>query len=167
MNLDRNTNKQKNSIIKNKAGFTLLLASITSSLLLAVGVSIFSIILKEIMLTTSARESQKAFYAADTGLECALYWDIKQDVFPEDSSEPDPPAGTVFCLNHDLSTVWTITKDPSSALIEFTLNFPSSTECFEVEINKTAGGTNIKSRGYNTCDTTNLRRAERGIEVLY
>lgn len=27
--------------------------------------------------------------------------------------------------------------------------------------------THIESRGYNTCDTTNLRRVERGVEVTY
>lgn len=59
-----------------RAGFVLLYAVMTSTIILAVGVSIISIALKQLSISTLGRESQYAFYAANTGAECALYWDF-------------------------------------------------------------------------------------------
>lgn len=58
-------------------GFTLFYAVLVSSLLLALGLAIFNITYKELILSSGARESATAFYAADAGLECALFWDRK------------------------------------------------------------------------------------------
>ncbi|MEK7606341.1 MAG: LamG-like jellyroll fold domain-containing protein [Patescibacteria group bacterium] len=60
-------------------GFTLFYAVLVTSLLLALGLAVYNITLKELILTSDARESQNAFYAADTALECALYWDLQYD----------------------------------------------------------------------------------------
>ncbi|HXK40184.1 MAG TPA: LamG domain-containing protein [Candidatus Paceibacterota bacterium] len=60
-----------------RRGFTLFYAVLTASLLLAIGIAIFNITYKELILSSGARESSNAFYAADTGLECALYWDLR------------------------------------------------------------------------------------------
>ena len=68
--------KTQNSKLKNKRGFTLLFSVLVSVLILAVGASIISIALKQVILSGAGRESQFAFYAANTGLECALYWDL-------------------------------------------------------------------------------------------
>lgn len=62
--------------VKNEKGFTLLFAVLVSVLVLAVGASIISIALKQVILSGAGRESQYAFYAANTGVECALYWDL-------------------------------------------------------------------------------------------
>lgn len=59
-----------------RTGFVLLYAVMTASIVLAVGVSIISIALKQLSISTLGRESQYAFYAANTGAECALYWDF-------------------------------------------------------------------------------------------
>lgn len=49
----------------------------------------------------------------------------------------------------------------------FQLNFSDNT-CAIEQITKNADGTtHIESRGYNTCDSSNLRRVERGVEVTY
>lgn len=66
--------------LKNKKGFTLLFAVLVSILILAVGASIISIALKQVILSGAGRDSQFAFYAANTGLECALYWDLNPNV---------------------------------------------------------------------------------------
>ena len=64
-----------------KKGFTLFYAMLISSLLLAVGLAVLNITFKEFVLSTGARDSETAFYAADSALECALYWDYKQRPF--------------------------------------------------------------------------------------
>lgn len=71
-NTPRENKKQQHS-----KGFTLFVALIVSSMLLAVGFSLSNIILKQLIFSNSGRESQLAFYAADSGAECALYWDRK------------------------------------------------------------------------------------------
>ena len=58
----------------NKEGFTLFIAVIVTSLLLAIGLSISSIILKQLLLSSNGQNSQYAFYAADAATECALFW---------------------------------------------------------------------------------------------
>lgn len=69
--------ENKNSAQKTNSGFTLFIALIVSSLLLAIGFSLSTIILKQLVFANSGKESQLAFYAADSGAECALYWDRK------------------------------------------------------------------------------------------
>lgn len=49
----------------------------------------------------------------------------------------------------------------------FWLDFENDT-CAIVEVIKNLdGSTNIRSKGYNTCDTSNPRRMERGVEINY
>ena len=68
--------KNKKKSLMNNRGFTLLFAVLVSTLVLSVGASIISIALKQIILSGSARDSQFAFYASNTGVECGLYWDL-------------------------------------------------------------------------------------------
>jgi len=65
------------TIKKNKeSGFVILFAMLISTLILLMSAGIFRVAQKESILSSYSRESQKAFYAADAGAECALYWDI-------------------------------------------------------------------------------------------
>lgn len=56
-------------------GFTLLFASLIGALVIAVGLAILDITIKQLTLASAGRESQQAFYSADAGTECALYLD--------------------------------------------------------------------------------------------
>ena len=60
-----------------KGGFALLFSVLVSSLLLTIGLSIFSIALKELAISTATRQSIHAFYAADSGREYIKYLDTK------------------------------------------------------------------------------------------
>lgn len=73
-----NRNKKPKPI----AGFAMLFAVLASSLLIALGISIFNISLKELQISTSEKDSQAAYYAADSAEECALYSDIILGAFP-------------------------------------------------------------------------------------
>ncbi|MDB5225213.1 MAG: seg [Candidatus Adlerbacteria bacterium] len=64
-------------MIKNKKGFTIFFAMLVGSLALAVGLAIYDLTVRELELSAAASQSQYAIYAADTGVECALYWDSK------------------------------------------------------------------------------------------
>lgn len=54
---------------KKNRGFTLFIAILTASIILAIGISILQITLKEFVLSSTVRDSLMAFYAADGGME--------------------------------------------------------------------------------------------------
>ncbi|KKW29441.1 MAG: hypothetical protein UY74_C0075G0010 [Candidatus Kaiserbacteria bacterium GW2011_GWC2_52_8b] len=70
---------------KSGKGFTLLLAALVSSIVLAIGAAIYGIAIKELNLSSIGRDSQFAFYAADTAAECTLYNDINKQLFATNS----------------------------------------------------------------------------------
>jgi hypothetical protein len=179
---------QKNNTKKDK-GFTILFAVLVSSLVLAVGSSIIALSFRQILLSGSARESQFAFYAANSGYECALYWDNNgyedKPVFATSSNSvgllADP--NDIRCLGYGVKFNDATTNPDNSgqyfAEKTFTIwfNNDESDQCAVVTVRKDhvghvdgVGGTintEIDSYGYNTCDTSNPRRIERGLEVFY
>ena len=69
----------------NKRGFTIFFAVLVATLALSVGLVIYDLFLRSLSLSQLATQSQYAIYAADTGAECALYWDLKYtDLVPGD-----------------------------------------------------------------------------------
>ena len=166
-------------------GFAMLFAVLVSSVLLSIGISIFNLTIKELVLSSSGRESQFAFYAADTGAECAIYWDFKgTNIFATSTDPRTPNPSNPSCVDSggvpqviDVTTVnpggtyGIISQNSNSAETQFTLNIPGSTNCTIVRVKKlTVSGlqtTRIDARGYNTCDTTDINRVERGLRVCY
>src|ERR1700733_4650641 len=59
------------------SGFTIFIAMIITATLVLVATTIAAVAVREAFLSDAAVDSQYAFYAADTGTECALYWDLK------------------------------------------------------------------------------------------
>ena len=62
--------------ISKKKGFVILIAVVVSSLLVSMGLFISNIAYKELLLSSSTKASQQAFYVADSVMECALRNDI-------------------------------------------------------------------------------------------
>ena len=62
-----------NSKIQPTKGFALLLAVVVSGIVLSITYLMFSINIKQIGLSTTGANSQYALFAADTGVECALF----------------------------------------------------------------------------------------------
>ncbi len=183
-----NTLKQIKIYIKNlskkNAGFTLLFAALVTSLLLSVGLAIFNITLQQFLLASSGRESQFAFYAADSGVECGLYFDKKgiDFVSPQapfyfpDGDSAHAPGPTITC-NGIVSAAPQVLLSSNPYKTKYDINLGSPAACdptkpsFSIVVTKSiqssSTATTIESRGYNTCDTTNLRRVERGLKVNY
>lgn len=160
-------------------GFTLLLAALVASIVLALGSSIFGIARKQVTLSSLGRDSQFAFYAADTGAECALYWDIRSDAFGA-----TPPAIPPSCAGSDLGE--TVTEGDRTAppyTIEFDLDlfldadgtagtFDDDGYCARVSVEKNTSNpyTVIRSHGYSTpCDAieTSARALQRTVQLQY
>ncbi len=58
--------------LKDRRGYTLLFSVIVSVLVLSVAAFILSISRKQFILSSAARDSVYAFYASDSGIECAI-----------------------------------------------------------------------------------------------
>lgn len=152
--------------VKPLRGFTLLMAVLVSGILLSLGFAIYNIVSKELILTSSGRESQFAFYAADSGIECALYWDYQRSAFST-SSPTQPECGGSPVGGYEVSF------DAGSGTYTTTFNFSlgeSETDpCVSVEVSRLENPTRttLTAAGYNTCVTTSPRRLERSIQVRY
>jgi hypothetical protein len=67
--------------LKKNKGFALLFAVMLSSIVLAITLGVANIALKEINFSTSAKDTNDAFLAADVGVECALFLDKSPSYF--------------------------------------------------------------------------------------
>ncbi|MES2953590.1 MAG: pilus assembly PilX N-terminal domain-containing protein [Patescibacteria group bacterium] len=94
------------SLGNKKQGVVLLISVLISSIVLAIGLALANVAYKEQLLSLTQNDSVRAFYAADAGVECVLYWDLHHDdvergapntagqaIFPEN---PFPVPGTVY-----------------------------------------------------------------------
>ena len=88
MHVSQNHPKETKQANAHSRGFTILLAALVASLVLSLGISVFTIAQKQLLLSSLSRTSQYAFYAADTGAECALYWDLRHTAFDSTSTDP-------------------------------------------------------------------------------
>lgn len=156
-------------------GFTLFIAVVTASVVLAIGISILNITLKEFILSGVTRESEMAFYAADAGMECALYWDYSQEGIAEATFAIDGNEGSLSCMGES-HEVGGGSEDYGDAQT-FILAWGEPALCAHVSVTKRTGGscpsgtvcTIVESRGYNRgCDAIDDPRAvERALRSEY
>jgi type II secretory pathway pseudopilin PulG len=59
---------------KQNNGFALLITLIVVGVVLSVGLALLDLSIKQVRLSTNAKDSEVAFHAANAGLECARYW---------------------------------------------------------------------------------------------
>ncbi len=164
-------------------GFTLLFASLIVSLILSVGLAIAHITLTEFTLSSAGRDSQFAFYNADSGLECALYYENNIAATDEDKFFPyydgsDIVGGT----DADVSSLYcgeafaeNVVINEGSAIASTTTSFDIETasgSCFSVIVEKrsySSVSTDVymESRGYSSCNTASPRRVERGLYTTF
>lgn len=117
------------STTKHERGFTILLAALVAALVLALGISVFSIAQKQLILSSIGRNSQYAFYAADTGAECGLYWDSRHTAF-----SPTAPVSPISCSgNTSISVTHT---DLAQYPRTFSYQFDPNGYCAQVTVVK-------------------------------
>ncbi len=155
----------------NKKGFAILFAVTLSSILLSIALGVTNIALKELKFSTSAKATNDAFFAADTGIECALF----NDKSPTTSFPQTGGSGIVNCLGA------TIPLNGSYPDWSFTLSEFGGTgrSCAKVTLSRSLDNstnppsiaTLIVSKGYNngdsSCNSTNADRIERELRVMY
>ncbi len=159
---------------KDEKGYTLLFAVLIASLTLAVGISILNISRKEFLIATSTRDSALALYAADGGLECAIFSD-SNGLFTDTTY-----TGTFGC-NVPHSPIEYLRQNPPGGGVTDIFTFHAKfggqgTSCAVIVASKTTKNgtlsTIIQSFGYNTgwnpdaslCSLGSAKRVERALQ---
>ncbi len=160
-------NMQRNT----EQGFVLVYTLVLLVTVLSVSGTILTIYLKELKLSTVGRESMVAYYAAESGAECAFYWLLRganynlngplTALYDDDANPLTAPASMpATCLG----------VQPTVSGRSFTwYAYPGdvSKPCATVEVVYTPGvPTSIRARGYNIC-TNAVGQVERGFELTY
>lgn len=175
--------------MKQQLGFTLLLALVVIGLLLVIVFSVTMLSTRSLGLSSAYRQSQLAFYAADSGIECLLYYHEQggeEKKFaqapaagPDEEDEEDEEGeedqayyevgdelecGTVG-LNVDEIEDKTIDGE-AFMLTTFTQEMKLDNDsCAKLSVEGYADGEYIlRSRGYDNCDD---RSMERGLKVEF
>lgn len=146
-------------------GFTILLAALIASLVLALGISIFTIAQKQLILSSIGRNSQYAFYAADTAAECALFWDARHVAF-----DPLAPVTPIACDGNPAITV--DHTDVATYPVTYTFSFDPNGYCAQVTVikNTVHPRTRIHADGFSVpCADVQLssRVLQRSVELTY
>jgi hypothetical protein len=178
LNTDKTTNK--------KRGVAIFIAVVTVSALMLIALAISDIAYKEQVISASGRDSRIAFFAADSGVECALFHDLKgstDGLFAFARPNGVAQVGTISCGETNLEP--DVTFDGSRAITTFYFNVSNTPKaCSVVRVVKVpaadgAINTLIESRGYNNhCVITDPtpsnplvedgpRNLERSIQVTY
>lgn len=140
---------KKRSLKKNN-GFALLFSVLISSFLLTIGLSIFSIALRELSISTATRQSVHAFFAADSGREYVIYRDLKVgDLFDTDTLPVGTPATQTFT---------------GTVIADGLPNYTTTIYKNWIDNSKNQIETRVISRGY---DTDAEDKVERAIEQTY
>ena len=90
--------------IKKQKGFVILIAVMVSMILLSIGTFIATVAMREIQLSSSLKESQKAFFVTDSVLECALFKEFKgggfsKEIYTTHTASTAPGGGTSLSCN--------------------------------------------------------------------
>lgn len=173
-------------MFKYNKGYTLLFAIIVSSIVLSVAVFIISSSRRQLILSSMAKDSTLAMYAADGGMQCAVmaYYDKKLETTDSVNSLPCFTTASTETFSYDKKTKASDTSMNirDGTVYEKTIKriMPNNT-CAIITIawgiDKTTDNmkTVIDSRGYNLGDyapcsdsnKTNPRAIERGIRTQY
>jgi len=151
-----------------KDGFALLFTVLIVSIVLTLTLTIVDISYRQSVLSGLAKDSQIAFYQADAGLECGLYYDVTRGAFPRNSaldSLLESNYATITCGGITLS-LQSFADGSNDDYFIYTADsgtFP----CVKIIFDKSDPIENvIEAHGYNEC-TQSDRQVERTLKVTY
>ncbi len=133
--------------ISSSGGFVALFTVLIAGIILTMAIGIANVTYKELVLSSEARDANIAFFAADTGAECALYWDIGNNTNVFYTGQLNP----IYCNDQTISF-----STPSLDMYMFEFA-PTLDTCAVVSVNKnfpidvngvSVSHTRITSRGF-------------------
>lgn len=164
----------KKFLLKNKKqkGFALLFTVVIVSAISVIAAGLSNTAYKQLILSSLAKDSQVAFYQADTASDCALYADRIESAKIPSETNIIKKGGSWYCGNFELLVA--PIGGGSYNILPTDLDSTSSNPCFRINVKKEnislplpAIKTTISAKGYNICNVNNSRTVEREIEVNY
>lgn len=147
----------KNRNKKNKSsGYALLFTMVIISVIMVIATGIYNSISKQLVLSSTARDSQIAFYEADTAGECMLYASQVKTLFILFTTSPQFNCGG---LTLDIT-------NPDPMVYNLDPNPATKGPAFRIEVDESVLPNVAKAYGYNLWQD-NKRKVERGIEITY
>jgi hypothetical protein len=163
--------------IKEQNGYAILFTVVIVSAISVITAGLANTAYKQLILSSLSKDSQSAFYQADTAEECGLYADrlIRTTGTPAIFLAPTAwtcggsslmvtpnilPGTDVDGNNFSIDTIYPVVET-------------ATTPCFRIEITRTyviatdVLKTSISSKGYNICNKSNLRTVEREVLVKF
>jgi len=133
-------------------GFTLLFTVLITSIILAITLGISRVSYTEMLFSSVSREGARAFFASDTGLECALLHDLEYNTFVLS------PSSSIDCAYSVIPSVVASPTPPpesSNSVSRFEFEIETSpNSCARVFVYKdwvigSDAYTRVESLGYN------------------
>lgn len=118
---------------QNNKGFVLLWTLLISVVLTGVIISVSYTSLTQHNLSVTLRESQQAYYVAKMGHDCAVFWQLKEEVFTS------TPSADITCAGNTVTV--------GGGILDFSLDYKDYTA--EVSLTKTATSLIIDSKGFS------------------
>ncbi len=118
------------------SGFALLLTLVVVSAVISVGLTLLDLTIKQVRLSTNAKDSESAFHAANAGIECLRYWRLTEATNFENgtgntvsmtclgaaAARPtvaDLSAGSELIFQYDVEFSWGVTGAQRCSRIRF------------------------------------------------
>ena len=151
------------------------------TVVLTISMGILTVALRQFSVSGISKESPRALYAADAGLECAFYAEAFSRYFSTTSPMNDQTYAGLCDTNNIRVRIANPNPTPPATLtwdvIEVRFGLETDLVCAKVSIKKNVDATGhitlttIDSRGYNTeCPGTTPKRlplVERGLTATY
>jgi hypothetical protein len=150
---------------KNEKGYAILFTVIVISAISVITAGISNAIYKQLVLSSLANDSQKAFYQADTASDCALLFDMEERINYEEQFQ-NREVFSWECGGFNMEVT------PDSDGISYSILPTSSVEesqepCYRINTSKDGVTVEILANGYNICNKNNVRTVERQIKISY
>jgi hypothetical protein len=145
-------------------GYALLFSIIIISVISVITIGLANLSFKQLLLSSSAKYSQVAFYQADMASECALYVDML-DLLVSGSSFSCGVDSTGNPLSLSI-----IQDSEGYYIIEDTSLYDSNQPCFSIKIGPDEENPLLKkivAKGYSSCKLSDPRTVEREINISY
>jgi Tfp pilus assembly protein PilX len=169
--------KRLYSQLKKKSGFAMLFTVLIISLMLAIGLGISDLTYKQTLLSSLAQDSQLAFYQADSGVECGLYYNNSQfsrNTYVSTSAavaagDPGGPTASLSltCGNTPNNMSLVAAQSYTNYFVYQENVAGGTTPCFSITFDKTDPvKDSVSASGFSTCQST-PQQVERGLNVTY
>lgn len=161
--------KKIKNILSKQKGYAILFAVVITSIISVIVAGISNLTYKQLILSSLVKDSQQAFYMADTAIECALYAHFMKG----DNYDGATVANTWHCgQRYKDDAHFTLKFQGATENVSYKLeheNYNENTPCYEFNVDRDSipDEVHIRARGYNICNKKLLRTVQREIEVYY